>query len=180
MDSIELLVDDDTEAALRSEWALLEAAGLPNAGRTTSETNRPHVTLVAASVLDDRSDAAAAAVPLPLAFRTGGLIVFPGPRTSVLSRLVVASEPLLALQGIVAALPSASPPVPTSLAGAWTAHLTLARRLGSDELARAVDVLRGHPEVEGSFTALRRWDATARVTTLLAGGDAAGSRSLER
>ena len=46
--SLEVLLDDHGEAAVRSIWQALEDAGLPSQVRVKSPTNRPHVTLVAA------------------------------------------------------------------------------------------------------------------------------------
>ncbi|MFS0865779.1 2'-5' RNA ligase family protein [Microbacterium sp. 179-B 1A2 NHS] len=44
--SIELLLDEATERAVRAEWAALAAAGLSSLGRHPSPSNRPHVTLL--------------------------------------------------------------------------------------------------------------------------------------
>lgn len=171
MDSIELLVDDATDAAIRADWAALEAADLPNAGRTASETNRPHVTLVAAPGIPDDADArlASLAAGLPLPLRLAGYVVFDSPTTCVLSRLVTVSAELVELQraahGLVAPL---APPVDTSAPGAWTPHLTLARRLPHERLGEALAALAEHRMPESaSFPRLRRWDSAARVVTEL-------------
>ena len=50
--SVELVPDAAIEAAVRDDWARLESAGLPNAGRNPSPSNRPHVTLAVRDHLD--------------------------------------------------------------------------------------------------------------------------------
>ena len=55
--------------------------------------------------------------------------------------------------------PSASCP------GAWTPHVTLARRLDPAQLAAALRVLAERPrEIDGTIRCGRRWDGDARVT----------------
>ena len=46
--SVELLLDPDTEAAVRSSWDALAAVDLPSLASNTAESNRPHVTLAVA------------------------------------------------------------------------------------------------------------------------------------
>ena len=55
--SIELLPDDDTDVWFRRRWAALADAGLPSAQRVRSDTNRPHVTLLAARHIAAAADA---------------------------------------------------------------------------------------------------------------------------
>ncbi|MFB2583683.1 2'-5' RNA ligase family protein [Herbiconiux liukaitaii] len=44
--SLELLLDEATEARIRSEWAALAAAGLSSLAAHTAPSNRPHITLL--------------------------------------------------------------------------------------------------------------------------------------
>ena len=50
-DSVELLLDPPSELVLLEDWAVLEAAGLPNQSRHLSFSNSPHVTLAAAATM---------------------------------------------------------------------------------------------------------------------------------
>ncbi|WP_235497386.1 hypothetical protein, partial [Aeromicrobium sp. Leaf272] len=61
-----------------------------------------------------------------------------------------------------------------TLPGRWTPHVTLARRLGDEQLAHALDLLAGIPsELAGAPAALRHWDSDAKaVHVLRARGDA--------
>ena len=45
--ALELLPDDDGEAAVRADWQALRDAGLPSQLDHAGETNTPHVTVVA-------------------------------------------------------------------------------------------------------------------------------------
>ncbi len=165
--SVELVLDARLDAAVREEWALLVEAGLPSQGRHTGASNAPHVTLGVADVVDEGSEKALAAVdygagaPLWL----GGLLVFTG-RTSVLSRLVVPSAQLLATHQAVAEAMDGLPGRPPSTApGAWTPHVTLARRLDAEQLAAALSLLAQRPrELDGAVRCGRRWDGDARAT----------------
>ncbi|MFE0751282.1 2'-5' RNA ligase family protein [Gordonia sp. NPDC058843] len=183
--SLELLLDDSSDQQVRSEWAALAAAGLPHQGRVASTTNRPHVTLVAAARIDPLADAALAGVAmrLPVGMRLGAPIVF-GSR-STLARLVVPSTDLLSVHAQVsrlsaefvgsgpaadsAASGSRATPFAHTAPGQWTPHVTLARRMDSDQLVRALEILDPRAEIIGEFTALRRWDPDAGIDVVLAG-----------
>src|SRR4051794_882210 len=106
--SVELLLDQASEAVVLGEWTRLAEAGLPTEQRVVpSPTHRPHVTLWAGPAIP----AAVAATPpgvvagLALPLLLGSLLVF-GPRRGqvVLVRQVVASAALLDLQARVATL----------------------------------------------------------------------------
>ncbi|WP_446723936.1 2'-5' RNA ligase family protein, partial [Microbacterium sp. CPCC 204701] len=92
--SVELLLDEAAERAVRDDWARLIDAGLPSSGRHLAPTNRPHVTI---AVRDDpRLDALdGLAAALPLRVELSGLLVFGGATRAVLTRHVVASAALL-------------------------------------------------------------------------------------
>lgn len=159
--SVELLLDDATDAAVREQWAALAAAGLPSQADHLGASNRPHVTLGVAQQVPAEAEAALAAlldaVPLPVAL--GGALVLGGPR-GVLARLVVPSAELLALQARVAALVGTE--IAHTAPGRWTPHVTLARRLDDDQLGAALAVLGRGTELVGTAVALRRWDGVAR------------------
>ena len=171
--SVELLLTPDAEAAVTAQWSMLADAGLPSQARHTGATNRPHVTLAVARALDvDQESAVTVAVAgaLPFPLRVGGLLVF-GPGPFILCRLVVPSAALLALQQrVVAALgPAASDPFGHQASGAWTPHITLARRLTAEQLATAVTLLSPVPDLPGDAAQVRRWDGEAKVAWTVAG-----------
>ncbi len=169
--SVELLLDRATDDAVRGQWALLTAAGLPSQARHTGESNAPHVTLAVRTTIPDALDDALAAAVLDLPpVRLGGLLVF-AHRRCVLARAVVPSAPLLALHARVHAVLDAEPAcdasAPHLAPGTWTPHVTLARNLPVADLSAAVAALGPVPEVGGSVAAVRRWDASRRRTWVL-------------
>ena len=50
--SIELLLDPDSDAAIRRIWAKLADAELPSQAANNSPSNRPHISLVVAERID--------------------------------------------------------------------------------------------------------------------------------
>lgn len=162
--SIELLLDDETEAAVRADWSRLAQAGHSSLAAHTSPSNRPHITLLVRSWLP-AIDFAAAASLLPVTVTLGEPIVFPHGDRGVLARPVVMDEPLLALRRAVY---DAAPPgedAPHTEPDAWTPHVTLARRLRLESLDEAL-ALMGR-ERAGVGAALRRWDSRTRTVTAL-------------
>ena len=170
--SVELTLDARSDTAVRTLWARLAEAGLPTEQRTTpSPSHAPHVTLFAADRLDPEADAALPErlTGLDLRLRLGGLLAF-GPRRGhvVLARQVVASAPLLALQGAVASLCGADP-LGHFGPGRWTPHVTLARRVPVAQLGAVVLALGDLPEVDVTARRCRRWDSERRITWELTG-----------
>ena len=164
--SVELLLDAETDAALRGAWDALAQAALPSQARHTGVSNRPHVTLaVADAIAADVDDSLTAlAGRLPLDCTIGAPLLF-GAGRFTLARLVVPSAELLALQERVhqICLPHMSPgPAPHTHPGRWTPHTTLARRISAAQLGEAFAVLPGG-ELSGRFVALRRWDGDQRI-----------------
>ncbi|KAA1380161.1 2'-5' RNA ligase family protein [Aeromicrobium fastidiosum] len=165
--SVELVLDEGLDARVREEWAALRDAGLPSQARHTGASNAPHVTVGVADLVDAEGEAALAGIDYgpdsPL--RLGGLLVFGG-RTSVLSRAVVPTAGLIATHLAVQAALDGAPGRPdTTRPGAWTPHVTLARRLDPDQLAAALSVLADRPrELVGTIRGARRWDGDARAT----------------
>jgi hypothetical protein len=161
--SVELLFDADTEAALRRIWDELAGADMP----ARAPAGRPHVTLAVAERIMPDVDQLLAPVAqrLPLACTVGAPLLF-GRSYAVLARLIVPTAELLALHAEVHQIcaPYLLPgPMPHSLPGQWTAHATVARRVGGPQLEQAVQVAGEPPEIHGALAGLRRWDGTERV-----------------
>jgi 2'-5' RNA ligase len=164
--SVELLLDPDTDQAVRRVWQDLAEAGLPSQAAHRAPSNRPHVTMTVAAAIDGAVDAelsdVAAALPVPC--RLGAPLVF-GRGPFILTRLVVPSAGLLDLHAQVhriCLLHMPSGPFAHAAPGSWTPHVTVARRLDGAALERAV-ALAGGPTLDGAFVGLRRWDGDART-----------------
>ncbi|MFZ0902602.1 MAG: 2'-5' RNA ligase family protein [Mycobacterium sp.] len=165
--SIELLFDLDTEAAIRRIWADLATADIPS----QAPASRPHVTLAVAERIAPDVDALLrpATQQLPLRCAVGASLLF-GRSNAVLARLIVPTAELLAVHAEVHRIcgPYLLPgPMPNSLPGQWTAHVTLARRVGGAQLGRALRIAGRPSELRGSFAGLRRWDGNKRVDHLI-------------
>jgi 2'-5' RNA ligase len=161
--SIELVFDPDTEAAVRRIWADLAAAGIPS----QAPAARPHVTLAVAEGISAGIDELLRPViqRLPLNALVGAPVLF-GHTSAVFARLLVPTSELLALHAEVHRLcgPHLTPaPLANCLPGQWTAHVTLARRVGGEQLGRALRIAGRPAQIEGSFAGLRRWDGDERV-----------------
>ncbi|MDT5309224.1 MAG: hypothetical protein QOE48_4926 [Mycobacterium sp.] len=161
--SIELLFDGATEAAINRIWDDLATADLP--GRVPA--GRPHVTLAVAERIAPDVDELLwpASQRLPLACTVGAPLLF-GSSNAVLARLIVPTAELLALHAEVHRIcgPYLVPgPLPNTLPGQWTAHVTVARRVGRPQLERAFQLASQPSEVRGNLAGLRRWDGTDRV-----------------
>jgi 2'-5' RNA ligase len=167
--SIELVFDRDTEAAIRNIWKALATAGIPS----QAPASRPHVTLAVAERIDPQVDRLLSPVArrLPLGCAVGAPVLF-GRANVVFARLVVPTSELLALHAEVhrVCLPHLTPgPMANSLPGQWTAHVTLARRVGAAQLGRALRIAGRPAQIEGSFTGLRRWDGNKKIEHLIGG-----------
>ncbi|MGB0969994.1 MAG: 2'-5' RNA ligase family protein [Mycobacterium sp.] len=165
--SVELLFDSETESAVRRIWGALADAGVRSQAAPVSPTDRPHVTL---TVADNMSDEVSASLRpslarLPLDCRIGAPMLFGG-RGVTLVRLVVPSAELLALQAEVhrACLPHMlDGPLGNVERGSWTPHVTLARRIASDQLPQVLALGQLGREIRGRLTGLRHWDGNAKV-----------------
>lgn len=177
--SVELLLDPRSEAVVRSQWQALADAGLPSQLRVTSPTNRPHVTLIAATRIGPAVDAALRTLAdrLPLDAVIGAALVF-GAQSSAgtrhtLARLVVPSAELLALHAEVyrLALPHVTgEPYPHCRPGHWTPHVTLGRRIAEAEIGPALAVVDdGAGDISAQPAGLRRWDGDERTDHVLVG-----------
>ncbi|WP_025737649.1 2'-5' RNA ligase family protein [Mycobacterium genavense] len=161
--SIELVFDRDTEAAVRRIADELAGAGIPS----QAPASRPHVTLAVAERISADVDELLRPVTawLPLGALIGAPVLF-GRTGAVFARLLVLSSELLALHAEVHRVcgPFLAPvPMPNSLPGQWTAHVTLARRVGGAQLGRALRIAGRPAQIAGSFAGLRRWDGDKRV-----------------
>ena len=172
--SIELLLDEDSDAAIRRVWHRLSDAGLPSQLRVKSDTNRPHITVLAADRILPDGDAALSElrVRFPLPVVVGAPVIFGGGKMT-LARLIVASADLLDLHRDIyrRCLPSTpQPPFPHCAPGRWTPHATLGRRLTAEQVARALDVIEDlSADISAEVVGLRRWDGDARIERVLVG-----------
>ena len=170
--SIELLLDDHSDDAIRTVWHRLDDAGLPSQLRVKSATNRPHITVLAAERIAPGVDAELMQLrprfPLPVV--VGASLIFGGGKLT-LARLVVASANLLELHREVyrRCLPHLpEEPFAHSAPGHWTPHVTLGRRFTPEKLAPALAVIDGlSAEISASVVGLRRWDGDQRIERVL-------------
>lgn len=162
--SIELLLDDASEALVRAEWEALEGARVSSMAAHRSPSNRPHVTLLARPTPVAHPLAVDSGVlPLPLVLGPP-LLLGDGDRR-VLARAVVPSGALLALHEAVVGAAGPGDDPRHLLPGRWTPHVTLAKRIRIADLPVALALLGGQIQAEG--VALRRWDAaTATVSPI--------------
>jgi 2'-5' RNA ligase len=165
--SIELVFDHDTEAVIRRIWADLVGAGIPS----QAPASRPHVTLAVSERIAVDVDELLRPVSkqLPLVAAIGAPVLF-GRANVVFARLVVPTTELLALHAEVhrVCLPHMAPaPMPNSLPGQWTAHVTVARRVGGGQLGRALRIAGRPSQIDGRFAGLRRWDGSKRAEHLI-------------
>jgi 2'-5' RNA ligase superfamily len=155
--SVELVFDQDTEAAVRHIWDELRDAGIPS----QAPASRPHATLTVAERIDPGVDALLRPlVPrFPFKCRIGAPLVFGGGK-AVLARLLVPTPELLDVHAAVhrLCLPHLQPgPMANGLPGQWTAHVTMARRVMPNQLGRAARIAGKPPEIKGEVIGLRRW-----------------------
>jgi len=168
--SLELTFDDASDAAVRREWDALLAAGLPSQAQHRGASNRPHVTMLVRTSLGP-IDGSGLDAMLPLDLTLGAPILFGVGRSRVIARSVVPSAPLLHLHAAVHSRVGAPAGDDHTAPGAWTPHVTLARRVPLERLGDALAVLAGAGggEVPARATCLRRWDAEPRTITHIAG-----------
>lgn len=165
--SVELLFDAETESAVRRIWDDLTDVGVRSQAAHRSPSNRPHVTLTVAEHMDDAvtDELRPVLARLPLSCRIGAPMLFGG-RTVTLVRLVVPSVELLALQQKVHRI--CLPHMPNGPSanverGAWTPHVTLARRMPPELLPGALALHQVGREISGCATGLRHWDGNLKV-----------------
>jgi hypothetical protein len=146
--TVELLLDDELDGAVRAVWDRLAAAGLTSLALHPHPTNRPHVTLAAGAV-----PPAGLVLPLPMPVTLDGTIRFDG-RIGMLAWRVVPSPDLLAVQaGVWRAMDDDNP---LRRPENWVPHVSLARKVPP---GFAVDVGVRH----GRFVAARSYDTETRT-----------------
>ncbi|MFD6393495.1 2'-5' RNA ligase family protein [Nocardia sp. NPDC055029] len=165
---MELLLDEDSEAEVRRQWAVLVQAGL---GSPRGTVHRPHVTVAVAREIWPRIDRALAGIEFrPLPIRLGGLLVF-GARRPILVRPVIVTADLLDLHRRVYDLVQPCPGIPATMRpDAWTPHVTLARRMPPDRLGDAVSAVATDHDFPAVVVGIRRWDGEARQERIVVGG----------
>lgn len=162
--SVELLLDPETDAAIRGIWEALAENGIRSQAGHRGASNRPHVTMtVSAGIAGDVDrELSTAAAALPLSCRIGAPVLFGrGPFT--LARLVVPCVELLELHADIYRI--CLPYMPSgafahAAPGHWTPHVTLARRVDAAQLDRAMPA--AGADIDGALVRLRRWDGDAR------------------
>ncbi|MFC8502405.1 2'-5' RNA ligase family protein [Pedococcus sp. NPDC057267] len=166
LQSVELVLDAATDAAVRGLWQALAQAGLPSQADHRGPTNAPHVTLAAVPVVTATAEEAlaslAARLPLPLELAAPTLL---GERRPALVLPVERDGAVDVLHHrVLGALSSPS----TADEPPWVPHVTLARRLPEDLAPQALALARSLPTpTAGTATALRRWDPEARRAWLV-------------
>ncbi|MDF2991682.1 MAG: hypothetical protein K0S37_2196 [Microbacterium sp.] len=168
--SLELTFDEASDGAVRQEWEALRLAGLPSQADHTGASNRPHVTLLVRSSLE-QLDGASWEDELPLPLTLGAPILFGTRRTRVLARSIVPSAALLQLHAAVHERAGSPDHGDHTAPGAWTPHVTLARRIPLDRVGEALEAVAdvGGGDLAVRAVQLRRWDAAERRVTLAAG-----------
>ena len=175
--SIEVLLDDHSDGAIRAQWQSLADAGLPSQIRVKSPTNRPHITLLAAERISPEvdDDLRGLADRLPFECVVGAPLVFGG-HSLTLARLIVPSARLLDLHAEVyrLTLPQITgQPFGHCMPGHWTPHATLGRRFAAEQIGAALAAVQalgdGTADLGARIVGMRRWDSDQRVDQLLIG-----------
>ncbi|WP_317440722.1 2'-5' RNA ligase family protein [Streptomyces collinus] len=173
MRTVELLLDEAAELAVRQAWRRLADAGLPSQARHRSLTNRPHLTLAACPELTApiRWELAEAAAALPLPVRFTGLVRFERP-TSVLAWALDLDGALAGLHRRVwEAVASDSPPEtlnPFHHPARWSPHITLGRTRRSGAFAaRQIPDLLPPPPLPARLVTLRSYDTETGALEVL-------------
>ncbi|USQ85500.1 2'-5' RNA ligase family protein [Streptomyces phaeoluteigriseus] len=173
MRTVELLLDEAADLAVREAWRRLADAGLPSQARHRSPTNSPHLTLAACPELTApiRYELAELAAALPLAVRFTGVVRFERP-TSVLAWALDCDAALAGLHRRAwEAVISDSPPEtlnPFHAPGRWSPHITLGRTRRAGAFAgRRVPELLPAPPLSARFTTLRSYDTQTGALEVL-------------
>ena len=165
--SVELLLDETSDALIRAEWGRLLDADLPSQARHAGRSNRPHITLGVAGSLGSEPESALSGLVDPLPLLLGAPLLF-GRGPFVLARMVVPTVELLTLQTrVVDILGATGAFAHQQAAGRWTGHVTLARKLTGTQLERALNALVPLDIIEATAIAVRRWDGDAKVEWIL-------------
>ncbi|MBM9617272.1 2'-5' RNA ligase family protein [Streptomyces zhihengii] len=173
MRTVELLLDEAADLAVREAWRRLADAGLPSQARHRAPTNSPHLTLAACPELTApiRWELAAVAAALPLPVRFTGVVRFERP-TSVLAWALDLDAALAALHRRVwDAVVSDSPPEtlnPFHEPAVWSPHVTLGRtRRAGAFSGRRIPELLPAPPLRAHLTTLRSFDTETGALEVL-------------
>ncbi|MFG2603164.1 2'-5' RNA ligase family protein [Streptomyces sp. NPDC048514] len=173
MRTVELLLNEAADQAVREAWRRLADAGLPSQARHRSPTNSPHLTLAACPELTApiRWELAEVAAALPLPVRVTGVVRFERP-TSVLAWALDLDSALADMQRRVwEAVVSDSPPEtlnPLHEPGRWSPHITLGRTRRAGAFAgRRVPELLPAPPLWVRLTTLRSYDTETGALEVL-------------
>jgi 2'-5' RNA ligase len=177
--SIELLLDDETDGALRASWSALADAGLPSLASHSGASNRPHVTVAVTEEGGfESAEAALRAVFEGWSIARDGLVAVIGApvlfgghkHRFVVARQIVPSRPLLTMHSAVhRALQQHAPDavvVEQTAPDSWTPHVTLASRMPDDRLGDALAAVDLEP-LPCRFRAARLWDSVEKTVTPL-------------
>ncbi|MET7988826.1 2'-5' RNA ligase family protein [Streptomyces sp. NPDC005281] len=173
MRTVEVLLDEAADLAVREAWRRLADAGLPSQARHSSPTNSPHLTLAACPELTApiRWELAEVAAALPLPVRFAGVVRFERP-TSVLAWALELDSALADLHDQVwDAVVSDSPREtlnPLHDPAHWSPHITLgrSRRAGAFTGRRIPEVLPALP-LSTQLTTLRSYDTETGAVEVL-------------
>ncbi|MFI9810272.1 2'-5' RNA ligase family protein [Streptomyces sp. NPDC052301] len=173
MRTVEVLLNEAAESAVREAWQRLADAGLPSQARHRSPSNSPHLTLAACPELTApiRWELAEVAAGLPLPVRFTGVVRFERP-TSVLAWALECDSALADLHRRVwEAVASDSPPEtlnPFHEPGRWSPHITLGRTRRPGAFAgRRVPELLPAPPLSVRLITLRSYDTETGALEVL-------------
>lgn len=154
--TVELLLDDVTEAGVRGLWERLLDAGLPSLATHRHPTNRPHVTLVAAVSLTGLP-----AMRLPIECGLGEVRLL----GRALVREVVDAPALReAHAAIWQAVGSENP---LHAPDRWLPHVSLALNVPESHRQAACALLADVPPVHGRLVTARSYDSESRTVESL-------------
>ncbi len=165
---MELVCSPGLDAAIRTAWTRLAAAGLPSLARNIHPTNRPHLTL---ATVDDFPSGVEhrlaqlfdAALPVPVTLDR--VVVLDG--SAPLVWLVRPTRALTALHAAVwDVLDRAEGQRPWHAPGAWVPHLSLALRFRDADL-RMARAVAGGQRPTGAFEGARSYNGDDRTVTTL-------------
>ena len=159
MQSLDFVLDEAGDTAVRGLWRQLQDAGLPSRGDHRGASNRPHITLCAAPELSAPcvTYAECLARELPLRLPVAGVRTFD---RSNLVYLAVDVPPIWH-ERVRRLRALADQP-----RQAWTPHVTVSGRLTDDQVTVAREVVVGVPDAL-IVTGVTQWDpTTARVRAL--------------
>ncbi|GAA2450698.1 2'-5' RNA ligase family protein [Streptomyces glaucus] len=176
MNTVELLLDEETERQVRRVWEHLAARGEPSQRHHGHPTNRPHLTLASVGSLTPAAQeelrGRLGALDCPAVL--DGLVRFSG-RTHVLAWRVRRVPELLAVHATVHEVLLAAgcaPDHPLLLPETWQPHITLGRSRRPAWNAPDDRLLPPglHEPVHGRFVTARVYDSLTRTVTSLPPG----------